>query len=154
MNTKSKLTYGTVELDDEDFLPANVRRRISIMIPEDVIAKLTAMGAKTGEGYQTVINRLLREAVSESEHGKIDKTSDALVASVSSTMKKIEQRFEEFTRKRIDDYLSSRLTVPTAEQRAPSGKIKGADSEQRMPPGKISGSRSAKKASASFRIKG
>lgn len=64
MNTKGKISYGEVEVEDEDFEPASVRRRISIMLPEDVIAKLTLMGKREHEGYQTVINRLLREAVS------------------------------------------------------------------------------------------
>jgi hypothetical protein len=71
MNTKGKISYGNVEVDDEDLRPSNVRRRISIMIPEDVIAKLTTIGRRENEGYQTVINRILREAVASDDGGSV-----------------------------------------------------------------------------------
>jgi uncharacterized protein (DUF4415 family) len=64
MSTKSKMNYGNVEVTDDDIKPEAVRRRISIFIPEDVIMKLTAMAKKEGIGYQTLINRLLHDAVS------------------------------------------------------------------------------------------
>jgi uncharacterized protein (DUF4415 family) len=68
MNTKTKkpprISYGDVDVPDEAFRPENVRRRISIMIPEDVLALVQSMAREAGLPYQTFINQLLREAVS------------------------------------------------------------------------------------------
>lgn len=61
---KNEITFGDVEVSDEDFEPHNVRRRISIMIPEGVLAKLRQIAAAEGKGYQTIANEILREAVS------------------------------------------------------------------------------------------
>ena len=59
---KTEIEFGDVEVSKADFAPKAVRRRISIMIPEDVLAKLREIGARQGKGYQTVANELLREA--------------------------------------------------------------------------------------------
>lgn len=58
----AKIEYGNVGVDDVDFSPAATRRRISIMIPEDVLIKLRAKAADEGTGYQTLINTILRDA--------------------------------------------------------------------------------------------
>lgn len=75
------IVYGDVELSEEDFAPENVRRRISIMIPEDVLATLRAQAAKEAIGYQTLINQILRKAT--------DGDTDSL------WRKKMEKKFDE-----------------------------------------------------------
>jgi len=64
MSTKAKteIRYGNVEVSDEDLAPGAVRRRISIMVPEDVLTRLKAMASKEGTGYQTLVNQILRDA--------------------------------------------------------------------------------------------
>lgn len=66
MSTKRrrKVEYGTVDIPDEAFAPENVRVRISIMIPGDVLDAVRKMAAADGIKYQTLINKLLRDAVS------------------------------------------------------------------------------------------
>lgn len=63
MNTKGKITYGDVEVSDDILSPEATRIRISIMIPGDVLDGIRAMAAKEGIKYQTLINKLLRDAV-------------------------------------------------------------------------------------------
>jgi len=65
MNTKRKMKYGTVDIPEEAFAPANVRRRISIMIPEDVLAKLKELAASEGLPYQTLMNKILHNAINK-----------------------------------------------------------------------------------------
>jgi hypothetical protein len=125
MSTKGKITYGTVEVDDEDLEPSKVRRRISIMIPEDVISKLTAMGQRESVGYQTVINRLLREAVDKAEPER----STASYPSIAATLKRIEKLI-----------IGRALKPPTSAKRAATRPS--------------SASHAAKKASQSRRAKG
>lgn len=61
----AKIEYGSVEISEDAFTPRAVRRRISIMIPEDVLARLRADATAEDMGYQTLINRLLRDATSK-----------------------------------------------------------------------------------------
>ena len=49
------------KLSDEDFEPKNVKHRISILIPENVLNHDREMAQKEGIGYQTLINKVLRE---------------------------------------------------------------------------------------------
>lgn len=67
MNTKNRpnIRYGNVEISDDELAPSAARRRISIMIPEDVLARLRAMASRDGLGYQTLVNQLLRDATNE-----------------------------------------------------------------------------------------
>ena len=64
MSTKARqgIRYGNVEVSDDDLAPDAVRRRISIMVPEDVLARLKTMAGKQGIGYQTLINQILRDS--------------------------------------------------------------------------------------------
>ncbi len=62
----AKINFGKVEVSDDDFAPSAVRRRISIMIPEDVLEKLRQSANREGIGYQTLINKILRDKVSKS----------------------------------------------------------------------------------------
>ncbi len=58
----ARIKYGKVEVSDEELSPSAVRRRISILIPEDVLARLRKFATEEGTGYQTLINRILRDA--------------------------------------------------------------------------------------------
>jgi uncharacterized protein (DUF4415 family) len=49
-------------LKNEDFEAKNVRHRISIVVPEDVLMRFKQMSQETGLGYQTIMNQVLREA--------------------------------------------------------------------------------------------
>jgi uncharacterized protein (DUF4415 family) len=63
MSPKNKnIQYGKKDLLPKDaFAPKNVKMRISIMLDLDVIDEFKARGAKQREGYQTLINKALRE---------------------------------------------------------------------------------------------
>jgi predicted DNA binding CopG/RHH family protein len=69
----AEIEFGNVEVTDEDIAPAAVRRRISIMVPEDVLAKLRAAAQEEGIGYQTLINRILKERMSPTERAAVEK---------------------------------------------------------------------------------
>jgi hypothetical protein len=66
MTTKRKpkpdIEYGDVDIPDEAFRPENVRMRISIMVPEDIVNRIKDLAAAESMPYQTFINRLLRDA--------------------------------------------------------------------------------------------
>ncbi len=71
MSTKSAkrghIEYGDVEISDAELSPHAVRRRISIMIPEAVLAHLRRMAEDEDIGYQTMINRILSDATKGEE---------------------------------------------------------------------------------------
>ena len=56
------IRYGNVNVSDKDFSSNAVRRRISIMVPEDILARLRQMASEEETGYQTLINRILHDA--------------------------------------------------------------------------------------------
>jgi len=64
MNTKNKkISYGKVEIPDDAFEPKNVKERITIMVDQDVLDSYRKKASKTGDKYQSLINRTLREAL-------------------------------------------------------------------------------------------
>lgn len=68
MTTKNKkITYGKVEIPDDAFDPRNVKERITIMVDQDVLDEYRAKAQKTGDKYQSLINRTLREALEKPE---------------------------------------------------------------------------------------
>ncbi len=63
MSTKiKKISYGKVEIPDDAFEPKNVKERITIMVDQDVLDSYRKKASKTGDKYQSLINRTLREA--------------------------------------------------------------------------------------------
>ncbi len=59
---KANIKLGKKDLlKDEDFEPKNVRHRISIVVPEDVLMEFRKMAKEKGLGYQTLMNQVLRE---------------------------------------------------------------------------------------------
>ena len=83
MNTKrkGKIIDGDVEISDDELAPSAVRRRISIMVPEDVLARLKSMADERGIGYQTLANEILRSSTDEknSVSVRLDRIERALV---------------------------------------------------------------------------
>jgi uncharacterized protein (DUF4415 family) len=68
MNIKNKkITYGKVEIPEDAFDPRNVKERITIMIDQDILDAYRAKAQKTGDKYQSLINRTLREALERPE---------------------------------------------------------------------------------------
>jgi uncharacterized protein (DUF4415 family) len=59
--SKKKVKYGKVDkLNDDDF--KNCKIRITMMVDEDILRAFKARAQETGEGYQTLMNRALKEA--------------------------------------------------------------------------------------------
>ena len=68
MTTKNKkITYGKVEIPEDAFDPRNVKERITIMVDQDVLDEYRSKAQKTGDKYQSLINRTLREALEKPE---------------------------------------------------------------------------------------
>lgn len=58
------IKYGKgVGLTEADFEPQNIRHRISIAVPEDVLMAFREEAKEEGIGYQTLMNRVLRSHV-------------------------------------------------------------------------------------------
>lgn len=68
MITKNKkITYGKVEIPEDAFDPRNVKERITIMVDQDVLDEYRSKAQKTGDKYQSLINRTLRQALEKPE---------------------------------------------------------------------------------------
>jgi uncharacterized protein (DUF4415 family) len=78
---KKEIRYGKRRvLADADF--RNPKIRISIMVDEDVIRVFKTRARETGEGYQTLMQRALRQAAQQpSLEERIAKLEEALKAS-------------------------------------------------------------------------
>jgi len=60
----AKIQYGKKDvLKDSDFKNENINTRISIVIPENIIMKLKKEASENATGYQTLINKILRDYV-------------------------------------------------------------------------------------------
>lgn len=57
---KTNIKYGNVELAEDEFLPKNVKIRVTTLIDEDVLIKLKDYAKRRGSKYQSVLNALLR----------------------------------------------------------------------------------------------
>jgi len=62
MTTKTKkITYGSVEIDDSEFEPKNVKERITIFVDQDILDSFRQRAASEGGKYQTLINQALKD---------------------------------------------------------------------------------------------
>lgn len=60
--TKKDISYGEIDdLSEEDFNDENVKMRISIYFDRDIVMHFKNEAKRTGEKYQTLMNRTLRE---------------------------------------------------------------------------------------------
>jgi uncharacterized protein (DUF4415 family) len=60
MNTKNKITYGKKDLLTEDDFK-NCKIRVTMMLDEDIVNAFKERAKEGTDGYQTLINRALRE---------------------------------------------------------------------------------------------
>ncbi len=80
---KADIKYGKKDiLSEDDFEPAKIGHRISIVIPEDVLMRFREMAENNGTKYQTLINKVLRDAASgateSSMEGRLSKLEKAV----------------------------------------------------------------------------
>ncbi|MES2768618.1 MAG: BrnA antitoxin family protein [Bdellovibrionota bacterium] len=77
MSTKNKkITYGKVEIPSNAFDPQNIKERITIMLDQDILDAYRKKAKETGDKYQSLINRTLRETLSK--HPSLEKRIEAL----------------------------------------------------------------------------
>ena len=57
-----KLKTGKTNLPPDEFEPKNVKVRISMMLPGDVLDEFKSIAAKSGRPYQIIMQEKLREA--------------------------------------------------------------------------------------------
>ena len=66
MSTKNKkITYGKVEIPEDAFDSQNIKERITIMLDQDILDAYRKKAKETGDKYQSLINRTLRETLSK-----------------------------------------------------------------------------------------
>ncbi len=63
---KNKIKYGKTRLGPEYLDPKNHKVRITSFIDGDVLAELKVRAEQQGTKYQTLLNQLLRQALSDS----------------------------------------------------------------------------------------
>lgn len=91
----AKIEFGNVELPATEFDAKNVKQRITTYIDKDVLEGLKAMAEKSGEGYQTLMNKILRQFVTS--EGKLLTENDLSLlfkrnAEISARVEAIEAR--------------------------------------------------------------
>lgn len=76
MSTKNKkASKKSALISEEDLKPENMRIRISMMVPVDLMDAYRAEAQKLGIGYQTLMQLKLREAL---EHNSLEKRLEKL----------------------------------------------------------------------------
>lgn len=78
------------------------KKRISIMLDEDVIEGFRALAARSGTGYQSEINRALRTCLSEGEMLTIGAIRAELREQTKQLRKAVEDRVMEKTRRLVE----------------------------------------------------
>ncbi|WP_374000103.1 BrnA antitoxin family protein [Bdellovibrio bacteriovorus] len=76
---KAKITYGSVEIDEGEFSPENVKVRVTAMVDGDVLDALKKRAVRESTKYQTLMNRLLRDSLFGAEPPDMDKIEEALL---------------------------------------------------------------------------
>ena len=61
--TKKKITYGKVNLDQDEFAPENCKFRVSMLVPQDILDEIRKLAKAKGLPYQIYINQVLRDHV-------------------------------------------------------------------------------------------
>lgn len=65
IKNKKDIQYGSVEIDEGEFLPQNVKVRVTTMLDEDVLQGLKHIAEEKGVKYQTLLNKIVRSYVFE-----------------------------------------------------------------------------------------
>jgi len=67
MKNKKDIKYGNVELDPDEFLPQNVKVRITTFVDQDILDKLKEIAEEKKVKYQTLLNSVLRSFVEQQQ---------------------------------------------------------------------------------------
>lgn len=76
-----KISYGKVELEGTPFDPKQSKVKITTWVDADVLLALREQAARNGSKYQTLMNHILREAVSSGRgtlEDRLKRIEDAL----------------------------------------------------------------------------
>jgi len=64
MSIKNKnIRYGDVELTDDEYRGKSIKQRITMFVDQDVLLEYKKLARKSGDKYQSLINRTLRAAL-------------------------------------------------------------------------------------------
>lgn len=69
-NKQNKITYGTVDLPPDEFEPKNVKFRVTMFVPLDVLDEIRKKAKAKDLPYQIYINQILRDVVYGDEEEK------------------------------------------------------------------------------------
>jgi predicted DNA binding CopG/RHH family protein len=75
---KNKISFGSVELQEDEFNPKNGKIRVTMWIELDLLDQVRKKAADEGEKYQPWIKKQLREIVSGDSEKKIENRLIAL----------------------------------------------------------------------------
>lgn len=99
MTTKHKISIGSKDiLDIDEFLPKNVKVRITTFIDKDVLDELKTYARKKGIKYQTALNAVLRSFFEMSPKAK---------ASVPLTEKRIRNIVQDELKNELKSLITS-----------------------------------------------
>ncbi|MEK6705225.1 MAG: hypothetical protein AABZ06_05505 [Bdellovibrionota bacterium] len=65
MKFTKKIKYGSIEIPDESFHTKKVKIRVTTFVDLDVLEELKRRAASENIGYQTFLNRILRQTIFE-----------------------------------------------------------------------------------------
>jgi uncharacterized protein (DUF4415 family) len=63
MKSTKNIKYGAVEIAKNDLSPENVKIKVTTFVDQDVLRVLKERAAAEGVGYQTLLNRTLRQSI-------------------------------------------------------------------------------------------
>lgn len=90
------IQYGNVNIAEEDFLPKNIKIRVTTFVDLDVVEALKAEAHKKKMKYQTLLNEILRERMFSEE------TQSAIIVD-REAIQKIMERLEKLERRTSAD---------------------------------------------------
>ena len=88
---KKDIQHGVVEVEEDEFLPQNVKVRVTTMLDEDALQGLKHIAEEKGVKYQTLLNQIIRSYVFEPRKPyqvKQNLTEDAVRRIVKDELKK------------------------------------------------------------------
>ncbi len=78
---KNKITYGNVDLPEDEFDPKNGKVRVTMWVELDLLNQVRKRATEEGEKYQPWIKKQLREIL-KANHGKVEDRLEALEKAV------------------------------------------------------------------------
>lgn len=127
MNTaKDKgITYGDEDvLGDEEFSPKNVKERITTMVDQDVLDVIRKRAAAEGIGYQTLINRALRDTFLSGPRAVVSDFMTEWKREIEARMNALERKSDKEKSKLKAMLESARASRPSAHMKHRHSKRK------------------------------